>query len=633
MRNKLFSGFLMGLLIILSSKNTSCQSPSLSPESNSYYLFSLVDSLLLDGYQESMFPGAGVSLLIGDSLRLYSIGNANLESLSDASIQTRYQLGSIGKLMTAIAVLQQLEQGRLDLNADISLYIQNLTLKNKYTNNPITLHCLLTHSCGFNDVNIGYMAENVERVLPLEQFIEQYNPGLFQVPGTDINYSNFSYALAGFIVQEASGIEFSQYVDDNILDPLKMENTTLEFPVDYEINESYSNAYKKTSEGFEEAFIYPRHAVPAGSLVSTPEDMGVFLRALLTRDTTLLSALSWELLYTQQFTNHPLLNGYSYGLEHQNVNGMNAWAKGGMLPGMLSHILIVPDKYAAFTVVNTDDDGFSETFFKTLFDKTQKNIIPQSELNKQISTTKYTGVFRDKRYNRNTEENIVSLFRGQFTVYNNQTHDSLVVYHNGRWHSYVPVERGVFQNTDLPFEYLVYKEDKKGNIKALYRNINIGGLSVPVSYEKTLWYNSPSFINDIYGIIPLFTFTGLLFILASLFVRVIRIWIKHFFKSKLLPARFLVLFSAIILLLLIHTYFVPYQLITNVQDFLLGYPASFKLVSLLGYLLIPLVLGLGISMLKIWKNHLGSLFSRIYLSLVEVSLIIHLVFLHYWNFY
>jgi hypothetical protein len=208
-----------------------------------------------------------------------------------------------------------------------------------------------------------------------------------------------------------------------------------------------------------------------------------------------------------------------------------------------------------------------------------------------------------------------------------------VVYHNGRWHSYVPTLEGVFQNTDLPFEYLVFKEDSKGNVEALYRNVNIGGLSIPVSYETTRWYSSPSFINDIYGIIPVFTFTGLFFILASLFVRLMRAWMKDFFRSKVLPARFLVLFSTTIILLVVHTYFVPFQLLTNSQEFLFGYTSSYKVVSLLGYLLIPLAIGLGVYLGKIWKKRLGSLFSRIYLSLVEASLVIHLVFLFYWNFF
>jgi len=631
MRTRLHLSYLLLIPLVLLGSRSYELLASTSRDSVRYDLFSVADSLIRDGYKNGMFPGASVSFLVEDSMQYFNIGYGNIESQAAVSRHTRYQLGSIGKLMTAIAVLQQVDRGKLDLNADISEYLKDSGLKFK-SGESLSLHCLLTHSCGFNDINIGYMAKDAESILPLEQFVEQFNPGFFQAAGTDINYSNFSYALAGLIVQEVSGTEFSNYVEIHIFNPLGMANSTLEFPYSYESNDAYSNAYRKSSDGFEEVGIYPRHAIPAGSLISTPEDMGLLLKALYYHDSGLLSESSWELIYTQQFTNHSLLNGYSYGLEHQNVNGLEAWAKGGMLPGMLSHILIVPDVYAVFSVVNTDDDRFGETFYKALFDETREDMTIQGEIREDLATTKYSGVYRDKRYNRNTEENIVSLFRGKFDVYDNRTQDTLVVFHNGTWHSYVPIDRGVFQNTDLPYEYLVFKEGKKGNIEAMYRNVNIGGLSVPVSYEITKWYNSPSFINDIYGIIPVFTFTGLFFILASLFVRLMRVWMKDFFKSKILPATFLVLFSSLIILHVVHSYFVLFQFLTNSQEFLLGFTASFRIVSLLGYLLIPLALGLGVYIVKIWKKQLGSLFSRVYVSLVEVSVLIHLVFLFYWDF-
>ena len=81
------------------------------------------------------------------------------------------------------------------MKTDITQYIKELGLNLGKKDNPVTLHCLLTHSCGFNDTNIGYMAKDEESVLPLIEYVKKTNPGLFQAPGTDITYSNFSYAL------------------------------------------------------------------------------------------------------------------------------------------------------------------------------------------------------------------------------------------------------------------------------------------------------------------------------------------------------------------------------------------------------------------------------------------------------
>ena len=632
MKNKIFANCLLFILFLVLCNKSLGQQANNSENPINGNIHSVIDSLLKEGYQDKMFPGVGIALFKNDSTQFFNYGYAKIESEETVSKQTKFQLGSIGKLITAISVLQLVDQGKLEMKTDITQYIKELGLDLGKKDNPITLHCLLTHSCGFNDTNIGYMAKDEGSVLPLMEYIEKTNPGLFQAPGTDITYSNFYYALAGFIVQKVTNTEFTTYVDRNIFSLLGMANSTFDFPNGYETKAGYANAYAKTEDGYNEVQIYPRHAIPAGSLVSTPEDMGLFIKALFNKDPNLLSARSWELFYTQQFTNHALLNGYGYGPEHQNINGFNSWAKGGMLPGVLSHILIVPNEFAIFSVVNTSDDNFGESFYKILFDNTLPDSTVLKKIKKDVTTTKYTGIYRDKRYNRKTEENLVSLFRGQWSVYDNKTSDSLVVYHNGKWHSYIPVNEGVFQNDLLPYEYLVFKENEKGKIIALYRNLNIGGLSIPTSYEKTTWYNSPFFINEYYGLVPLFTFTGFFFMLLSLFVRLIRKWNKDFFRSKELPVRFHILFSTIIILHILHTFFVPWQLFGNIQEFLLGYPVSFKIVSIMGYLLIPLIIGLGFYMWKIWNDRLGSLFARLYLTIVEVSLLIHLAFLFYWNF-
>ena len=591
----------------------------------------MINELLSEGIEKEMIPGISVSLYLNDSIHYFDSGLASLNPKEKVSNKTRFQLASVGKLLTALAVLQEVDKGKLDLHTDVSEYANLEGVKFSSFDNPITLHCLLTHSCGFNDVNIGYMAKDKASLVSLEEFISQYYPGTYQEPGNDIAYSNYSYALAGLIVEKVSGKRFEQYVEDNIFTSLGMTNSTLSFPFGYKSDPNYAKGYKSKDGEFEEVEYYSRHAIPAGSLVSTSQDMALFIKALFNQDQYLLSSNSWKLFFTQHFTNHSLLNGYSYGLEQQNINGHITWAKGGMLPGALSHIVIVPNKFAIFSVTNTSDDEFGEYFYKSLLDKSLPDI-SKLKSKRNISTTKYTGEYRDKRYSRNTEENIVSLFRGQFNIYENKTSDTLVVYHNGEWHSYIPIEEGVFQNASLPYEHIVFKENDKGEIENMYRNLNIGGLTIPTSYEKMKWYNSPTFINEYYGIIPIFIFTGLLFMLVSIFIRIIQIWKKNFFKSKKLPLNFHILFGATMILHVVYTNFVPWQILKNSQEFLFGYPDTFRLVSLLGYLMIPFLIGLGVLIWKFWKDRMGSLFSRLYLSLVEILLIIHLSYLYYWSF-
>ncbi len=135
------------LLLFLSSNSFGQQSTN-----------SVIDSLLKKGYQDEMFPGVGLALFEHDSTQFFSYGYAKIESKVPVSQQTKFQLGSIGKLITAISVLQLVDQGKLDMKTDINEYLKIPRLDLGKKDNPITLHGLLTHSSGFNETNIGYMA-------------------------------------------------------------------------------------------------------------------------------------------------------------------------------------------------------------------------------------------------------------------------------------------------------------------------------------------------------------------------------------------------------------------------------------------------------------------------------------------
>ena len=633
-QTKIFFFAILFLLFspIASSTNTEIlHAPKIESDSI-HQLDRTVNNLLDQGYKDNMFPGIAVALYAEDTIKTYNRGYAKLESQIELTNETKFQLGSVGKLLTGISILQLYDQNKIDLNADITIYVNDLGLDLGSTKNRVTLHCLLTHSCGFNDANIGYMVKDKANVMPLKDYLKKTNARLFQPPNTEINYSNFSYAIAGYIVEKISQKSFSNYVNDNIFKPLKMENSTLEFPEEYENNPQYATSYRHKKNEFVATQVYPRHAIPAGSLVSTSQDMSLFIKALYNKDSKLLSQSAWKMFYTEQFSNNTLLNGYGYGLEHQNINGLTSWAKAGMVPGFLSHIYIVPGKFAIFTVTNTDDDQFGELFYKSILDEIYPNKTELKENLANIILNNYTGTYRNKRYNHETEENIVSLFKGQFNVYLDDKGDSLAVYHNGMWHAYIPIDKGVFQNTLLPYEYLVFEENKKGEVISLYRNQNIGGLSVPLSYEKTKWFNSPEFINEYYGLIPIFTFTGFIYLIINLMAWAFKRWKNKNKQSKPLPNGFYSLLIVTLCLHLIHTIKVPWQIMTQSSQFLLGYPLSFKIFSILGYILIPLTFILGFYIWQIYSNKLRNLFTRIYLLLLELSIIIHLVFLFYWGF-
>ncbi|MBT8220651.1 MAG: beta-lactamase family protein [Bacteroidia bacterium] len=591
----------------------------------------IIDSLIQKGYQEGLIPGISAGLVFGDSIYYYNYGQAKIEVEIPITSSTKFQWGSVGKLLTSISVLQLVEKGQLDLHTDISKYWQQFELDSENDSDVMTLHCLLTHTCGFNDVNIGYMAHTTEEVLPLSEYLQMANPGLFQSPGREIVYSNFSYALAGRLVEIASGLDFKTYISRFIFEPLEMTMSTLEFPEDYISNPEYANGYRKTDNGFEAVHLFPRHAIPAGSLVSTSMDMAKFSKALLAQNDALLSAESWQLFFTNQETNHPSLTGYAYGLERQNINGTLSWAKGGMLPGMLSNVFIIPGQLAFFSSVNTNHDVFGEYFFKSLMDILHPN--KTSIGNKAaFNTTPYSGVYRDKRYNHDNVEKAATLFRGAFEIYDNTYRDTLLVFHNGQFQEYVPTDAGVFQCVDLPYEYLVFEKNNKGQVETMYRNVNINGLSVPTSFEKTNWYNSPEFVNDQYPFVPAIIIFGLFFIIGTILLRGLRFWKKDFMEDKLFPISYHILMSSIVLIVLFHSAKGFFLLFRNTEEFLFGYPSIYLLAQGLAYLLIPLVLAFIYALWKVTKEYQGNRIGRLYGALFSIATVVHIAFLFYWNF-
>ena len=358
-----------------------------------------------------MIPGAVMGLATSDSVVLlkgYGYSDWGKKLTVDPD-RTLFQIGSVGKLMTSIAVLQQLEAGRISLQDDVNQYLKDWQIRNPFTQ-PVTPFHLLTHSAGFNDQFIGYMARSKDQVQSLGEHLPKAMPSVFQEPGTAINYSNYSYALAGHILERVTGKSFEEQISISIFEPLGMLNSTYHLPDNYLEVEKYANGYQ-SRDTFIEKKMYPRHAKPAGSVLSTGKDMTTFAQHLLRRDTSLLTDVGYDLLFSQQFTNHPKLTGYSLGMEVQNFGGTLALAKGGQVTGFLSVIILFPSlDLALFISTNTQTDNHLDQFFEGLKKEffPSRNAVP---VQIDFDPSAYTGVYASERCNHETIEEMFALFR------------------------------------------------------------------------------------------------------------------------------------------------------------------------------------------------------------------------------
>jgi CubicO group peptidase (beta-lactamase class C family) len=122
---------------------------------------------------------------------------------------TLFRPGSVSKLFTWVAVMQLVEQRRLDLDTDVNEYLESFRIKDTFAK-PITLRHILTHTPGFEDGGLGYLIiDDAEKAVTLREAMERYQPARVNPPGTHTAYSNYATSLAGLIVENVSGVQFN----------------------------------------------------------------------------------------------------------------------------------------------------------------------------------------------------------------------------------------------------------------------------------------------------------------------------------------------------------------------------------------------------------------------------------------
>jgi CubicO group peptidase (beta-lactamase class C family) len=236
--------------------------------------------------------GAAVSVVKNGKLFFAKgYGDANLKKgIPVDPEQTTFRIGSVTKLYTWTAVMQLVEQGKLDLNANINTYL-DFRIPDTYPQ-PITLKDLMTHTAGFEDRSYERLAKDPNDLLPPREWLVSHMPARVRPPGEVAAYSSYGAALAGYIVARVSGEPYDQYVQEHILNPLGMAHTTAHSPTPQDIRTHASKGYTYEDGAFKEfpdtsgmALAYadmgqPAMA-PAGGMQSSATDMARFMIAQL----------------------------------------------------------------------------------------------------------------------------------------------------------------------------------------------------------------------------------------------------------------------------------------------------------------------------------------------------------------
>jgi CubicO group peptidase (beta-lactamase class C family) len=273
--------------------------------------------------------------------------------------RTIFRPGSVSKLFTWVALMQQVERGRIDLDADVNRYI-DFRIPD-YEGKPIRVRDLLSHTPGMSDVG-GITVDDVSKLMPYGEWMKAHIPERHWAPGIEISYSNYGAALAGYLVERVSGEPFADYSEKHIFVPLGMTSSTFREPLPVALNSHMATGYKVTDGRFEaKPFELFSNIMPAGSGSATGPDMARFMLAMLGKGkldrATILTPKSVALLESNSFANAPRLPGMAHGFMVARESGPRMVGHGGNTGDFHSYLVLAPEADFGFFVSFTGGMG------------------------------------------------------------------------------------------------------------------------------------------------------------------------------------------------------------------------------------------------------------------------------------
>lgn len=266
-----------------------------------------------------------------------------------SSEETLFRPGSVSKLFTWTAMMQLVEQGKLNLDHNVNDYL-DFTIPDAF-GQPITLKNLLTHTPGFEEAIKDLITFRVENP-NLGDYLKTHTPLRIYPPGTVPAYSNYGAALAGYIVERVSGRPFNEYLEENIFKPLGMTHSTFRQPLPPTLAPFMSNGYQLGSDEPKQfEVVVP---FPAGSMSSSGADMARFMLAHLQDgqlgDARILRPETARLMHSRLFALDQAANAMAYGFYEESRNGHRIIGHAGDTVYFHSDLHLMPDAGVGFFV-------------------------------------------------------------------------------------------------------------------------------------------------------------------------------------------------------------------------------------------------------------------------------------------
>ncbi len=603
------------------------QTPATGPN-DPIELSAFVDGVMATTMKTNHVPGAVVVVVRdGEVFFAEGYGYADLENKTPVDpATTLFRPGSVSKLFTWTAIMQLVEAGKLDLDADVNTYL-DFEIPATFAQ-PITLRIIMTHMAGFEDKGDGLFKLTAEEVDSLENYLKTNLPARVFPPGQYAAYSNYATALSGYIIQRVSGMPFEQYIASNILQPLKMKHSTFEQPLPVNLEGQMSQGYNYLNGDYHKGGFEFVVGAPAGALSATGLDMANFMIMHLQEGefegTQILTPETTRLMHSPLYSPDPKMGGMAYGFFYNTFNGQFTLSHGGDTMLFHSQLFLLPDSNLGIFVSTNGNAGniVSDDLIQRFLDRyfpVEESIflIPTDDFSSRAN--QYAGTYFLARSNFSTFEKFLSLMS---LVNVSVKGESVYVTFGGNTFRYVEVEPGLLINPDEPADKLVLK--KVGDQITL-------SPPLPFVFLKMPWYRT----------LPLHMF--ILVGGAILFLITIIIWIVSFFKGRIqrekrpLLARFSRLsaglfgFFYLVFLVGFGSVFMDTDPAFGVPRVFFGMPANSELLFIIPKFMAIFGLTTLVFVVLNWIKGFWTIKSRLFYSLLTVFTLAILWSFYFWN--
>ncbi len=432
------------------------------------------DGVLSEQIESKRIAGAVIAVVVGDKVVFEKgYGYADVESRRRVDPEkTMFRIASVSKLFTWTAVMQLVEQGKLDLDADVNTYLKDFQVPATFEK-PVTLKSLMTHTPGFEDSVIGMFGHQSDVMKPLVTVLRAQMPTRVRPPGVLASYSNHGTALAGLVVATVAGMPWEDVVERTILQPLGMKNTLVRQPPKDKLPKTLSKGYKWEGGRFKvEGFEYIP-ASPAGAVSASAADMARFMIAHLNdgryENAHILKPETVRRMRERLFAHDPKVDGMCYGFWELHRNGQRILHHEG--DTLLFHTLfaMIPEhRVGVFASYNTDRGATGppellSTFLDRYYPVPER---PRPKPSAGIDTIKrFAGEYGTTRFSHTTYAKLIVLL-GSFRVQANDD-GTLSAGSGPNLRRYVQVEPLVFQELDGRGR-MVFREDDQGHVTHLF---------------------------------------------------------------------------------------------------------------------------------------------------------------------